>query len=192
MGAILGTIPGWQRDPSWTSGYRIYTGPAYIKYVIPPERLEPWERWEYRARLNITIYLCDSPDLTYPIVIRQIKGILIAGIYPDEYPGGLEQWISDISISEAEELLSRSNMEVVGLVPCDKGYDIETYDEEEVPPKKEREVIIPKIPKYILDQISYLEKRYEKAKSKGERISIRKEINNIKRRYGVPIEKIKD
>lgn len=187
MGAILGTIAGWERDSRWTSGFRIYTGPAYIKYEVPPERLESWERWEYRARLNITVYLCDSPNLNYPVVMREIKGILVVGIYPDEYPGGSEQWISDISIREGEELLSRSNVEVAGLVPCDKGYDVESYDEEEIPPLEKEK--IPKIPKYILSQIEYLEKRYEKAKTKGERISIRKQINKTKRRYGIAIEK---
>jgi hypothetical protein len=186
MGAILGTIAGWERDFRWTPGYRIYIGPPYIKYDVPPERLEPWERWEYRVRLNVTVYLCDTPDLYYPIVIREITGILMVSIYEEEYPGGLDQWVSDISISEAEELLSRSNVEVAGLVPCEKSYDVETYDEQEIRP-----VGKPKPPKYILDQILYLEKKYEKAKTKGERISIRKGINKMKRRYGIPVEKRK-
>lgn len=189
MGAIIGTVAGWERDSRWTPGFRIYVGPAYIKYEIPPERLEPLERWEYRVRLDITVYLCDSPDLTYPLVIREIKGILMVSIYPEEYPGGLEGWIDHISILEAEELLARSNTEVAGLVPCEKGYDIETYDEEEISPAKKVEV--KEIPKYILNQIEYLEKKYEKAKTKGEKISIRKEINKIKRRYNIPIEKRK-
>lgn len=136
MGAILGTVPGWERDARWTPGYRIYKGPAYIKYEIPPERISPERRFEYRVRLDIIIYLCDTPDLIHPLVIREIKGILIVGIYIEEYPGGLEQWISDVSIREAEELLSRSNTEVAGLVPCDKNYDIKTYDEEEILPRR--------------------------------------------------------
>lgn len=189
MGAILGTVAGWERDSRWTSGFRIYTGPAYIKYDVPPERLEPWERWEYRVRIDITVYLCDSPDLTYPLVIREIKGILMVSIYPEEYTGGLEGWVDYISILDAEELLARSNMEVVGLVPCEKGYDIKIYDEEEIPPVKKVEV--PKAPKFILDQIEYLERQYNKAETKGERISIRKAVNKLKRQYGIPIEKVK-
>jgi len=189
MGAILGTVPVWQRDSRWTPGFRIYTGPAYIKYDVSPERLEPWERWEYRVRLDVTIFLCDSPDLTYPVVIREIKDILMVSIYPEEYPGGLEGWIDNISILESEELLARSNAEVAGLVPCDKGYDVNTHDEEEIPPVKKKKVL--KVPNYILSQIEYLEKKYEKAKTKGERISIRKEINKAKRRYNIPIEKRK-
>jgi hypothetical protein len=189
MGAILGTVAGWERDSRWTPGFRIYAGPAYIKYDVPPKRLDPWEIWEYRVRLNITVYLCDTPDLTYPIVIREIKGILMVSIYPEEYPGGLEQWVSDISIKEAEELSARSNIEVAGLTPCDKRYDIETYDEDEIPPAKK--VVPVKVPKPILEQIGYLEEQYEKADTKGERISIRKAINKLKRQYGVPIEKIK-
>ncbi len=189
MGAIIGTVAGWERDSRWTPGFRIYTGPAYIKYEVPPERLEPWERWEYRVRLNITIYLCDTPALDYPLVIREIKGILMVNVYPEEYPGGLEQWVSDISIKEAEELLARSNTEVAGLARCDKSYDIETYDEEEIPPAKK--VVPTKVPKPILGQIEYLEEQYEKAETKGERISIRKAINKLKRQYGIPIEKVK-
>lgn len=189
MGAILGTVAGWERDSRWTPGFRIYEGPPYIKYEIPPTRLKPEEKWEYRVRLNIIVYLCDTPDLTFPIVIREIKGILMVSIYPEEYPGGLDQWVSDVSIREAEELLSRSNVEVAGLVPCEKWYDVETYDEEEIPPVKKVEK--PKIPRYILDRIEYLEDRYREAETRGERISIRKEINKIKRRYGIPIEKRK-
>lgn len=189
MGAIIGTVAGWERDSRWTPGFRIYAGPSYIKYDVPPERLEPWERWEYRVRLDITIYLCDTPDLTYPIVIREIKGILMVSIYPEEYSGGLEQWVSDISIKEAEELLARSNIEVAGLTRCDKSYDIETYDEEEIPPAKK--VVPVKVPKPILEQIEYLEEQYEKAETKGERISIRKAINKLKRQYGIHIEKVK-
>ncbi len=189
MAAIIGTVAVWEKDSRWTPGFRIYVGPSYIKYDVPPERLEPWERWEYRVRLDVTIYLCDSPDLTYPMVIREIKGILIVNIFPEEYLGGLEGWIDNVSMLEAEELLSRSNREVGGLVPCDKGYDINTYEEEEIPPAKKEEVA--KAPKYILSQIEYLERRYEKSKTKGERISIRKEINKIKRRYNITIEKRK-
>lgn len=189
MGAILGTVAGWERDSRWTPGFRIYAGPNYIKYDVPPERLEPWERWEYRVRLDITVYLCDSPDLTYPLVIREIKGILMVSIYPEEYTGGLEGWADYISILEAEELLARSNAEVAGLVHCDKGYDIKTYDEEEIPPAKK--VVPVKVPKPILEQIEYLEEQYEKAETKGERISIRKAINKLKRQYGIPIEKVK-
>ena len=189
MGSILGTVAGWEKDYRWTPGYRIYTGPAYIKYEVPPERLEPEERWEYRVRLNITVYLCDTPDLTFPIVIREIKGILMVSIYPEEYPGGLDQWVSDVSIREAEELLSRSNVEVAGLVPCDKGYDVETYDEEEIPPIVP--VKVSKVPRPIFEQIEYLEEQYKIAETKGERISIRKAINKLKRQYGIPIEKAK-
>ena len=93
------------------------------------------------------------------------------------------------SRSKAEELLTRSHTEIAGLAPCDKGYDINTYDEEEMPPAK-KEVPI-KVPKPILEQIEYLEEQYEKVETKGERISIRKAINKLKRQYGIPIEKIK-
>lgn len=191
MGAILGTVAGWERDSRWTSGYRIYTGPAYIKYEVPPERIPPEKRHEYRVRTDITVYLCDTPDLSYPIVIREITGILMVSIYEEEYPGGLEQWVSDVSIREAEELLARSNVEVAGLVPCEKGYDIKTYDEQYMPPIPVAVPIAPpipvevKIPKYILDQIAYLEERYKEAETVDEKMAIREEIEKIKLRYGI-------
>ncbi len=98
--------------------------------------------------------------------------------------------IGHVSIREAEELVARSNVEVAGLVPCEKSYDIETYDEEEIlPPKLEIPI---KAPKFILDQIEYLEDQYKKAETKGRRISIRKTINKLKREYGIPIEKSKE
>lgn len=192
MGAILGTVAGWERDARWTPGYRIYTGPAYIKYEVPPERIPPEKRHEYRVRLDITVYLCDTPDLTYPLVIREITGILMVSIYEDEYPGGLEQWISDVSIREAEELLARSNVEVAGLVPCEKGYDIKTYDEQYIPPipitipvAPPVPIEVPIAPKYILDQIAYLEERYKEAETVDEKMAIREEIDRIKLRYGI-------
>ena len=200
MGAILGTVAGWERDPRWTPGFRIYTGPSYLKYDIPPERLELYERWEYRVRIDITVYLCDSPNPDYPIVIREIKGILLVGIYPEEYSGGIDQWVSDVSIREAEELVSRSITEIAGLIKCNKGYDLKTYDLEEIPPaekpeeikeKEEKEEKIekveikPKIPTYILEQIEYLEDRYREAESIDERIAIKDEIDKLKMRYNI-------
>lgn len=186
MGAILGTVAGWERDSRWTPGYRIYVGPSYIKYEVPPERIPPEKRYEYRVRLDIAIYLCDSPDLSYPVVIREIKGILMASIYDEEYPGGLEQWTSDVSIREAEELLARSNVEVAGLVQCEKGYDVKTYDEQYIPPAKIR-VPPPVVPKLMLEQIEYLEEQYDEAETIDEKMAIREEINRIKQRYGIPI-----
>lgn len=181
MGAILGTVPGWEKDSRWTSGYRIYIGPSFLKYEVPPERISLEKRHEYRVRLDITVYLCDTPDLTYPLVIREITGILIVSIYEEEYPGGLEQWMSDVSIREAEELLSRSNVEVAGLVPCEKGYDVKTYDESYIPPVP-TEV---KMPKYILGQIELLEEKYKEAETIDEKMAIKEEIDKIKQRYGI-------
>jgi hypothetical protein len=183
MGAILGTIAGWERSSEWTSDNRVYVGPGYIKYEVPPEELRPEERYEYRVTLDITVYLCDSPDLTSPIVTRKISGIKIVGIFKEEYPGGLEQWISDVSIREAEELLARSNVEVAGLVPCEKGYDIRSYDEEEIVPVVPPE--IPRVPRYILGQIEYMERLYREAETVDEKLAIREEIDRLKERYGI-------
>lgn len=182
MGAILGTVPGWERAPEWTSENRIYRGPSYIKYDVPPRRIEPEKRYEYKMTIDVTIYLCDTPDLINPIVVRMIKGIKIISVYEEEYPGGLDQWISDISIREAEELLARSNVEVAGLVPCERSYDIKTYDEEEILPIKK---LPPTVPRYILEQIEYLESRYREAETVDERLAIREEINRLKERYGI-------
>lgn len=183
MGAILGTVRGWEKDSRWTSGYRIYYGPAYIKYVVPPERISPEKRHEYRVRVNITVYLCDSLDLTRPIVIREIKGILLVEVSEEEYSGGLEQWVSDVSIREAEELLSRSNVEVAGLVPCDKGYDVKAYDESYTPP--EIIYVQPPIPKYIIDEIELLETMIEEAETDAERKALEEELTKLKSRYGI-------
>lgn len=178
MGVILGTVPGWEKAPEWTADNRIYIGPAYIKYEIPPIEIPVEKRYEYRVTLDITIYLCDTPDLITPIVIRKIIGIKMIGIFEKAYPGGLDQWISDVSIREAEELLSRSNIEVAGLIPCEKGYDIESYDSEEKIP------VIP-VPEWVFGVIEYMERLYREAETIDEKIAIREEIERFKRRYGL-------
>lgn len=177
MGAILGTVPGWQRSPEWTPDNRAYVGPAYIKYEVPPTRIEPEERYEYRVTIDITVYLCDSPDLMNSLVIRRIEGIKMIGIYAEEYPGGLSQWVSDMSIREAEELLSRSQTEVSGLMPCDKKYDLKTYDEEEILPIK--------VPEFVLKTIEDLEKRKVSAKTIERKEKIQKAIDELKQEYGI-------
>jgi len=51
--------------------------------------------------------------------------------------------------------------------------------------KKIEAVPIPIVPKYILDQIAYLEERYKEAETIDEKMAIREEIDNIKKRYGI-------
>lgn len=186
MGAILGTVPGWQRSPEWTPDNRAYVGPAYIKYEVPPTRIEPEERYEYRVTIDITVYLCDSPDLMNPLVVRRIERIKMISIYAEEYPGGLSQWVSDVSIREAEELLSRSQTEVSGLVPCDKSYDLKTYDEEETLPTRVPEVPkVPEVPEFVLKTIEDLEKRKVSAKTIERKDKIQKAIDELKQEYGI-------
>jgi hypothetical protein len=43
----------------------------------------------------------------------------------------------------------------------------------------------PAVPKYILEQINYLEKRFKEAESVDEKLAIRDEINKIKDRYRI-------
>lgn len=180
MGAILGTVAGWQRSSEWTPDNRIYTGISYIKYDVPPMRIEPEKRYEYRVTIDITVYLCDSPDLMNPLVVRIIEGIKMIGIYAEEYPGGLSQWVSDVSIREAEELSSRSQTEVSGLMPCDKSYDIKTYDEEEILPTK-----VPEVPEFVLKTIEDLEKRKADAKTIERKDKIQSAIDDLKAEYGI-------
>lgn len=183
MGAILGTVPGWQKAPGWAPGNRVYTGPGYIKYEVPPKRLEPGERYEYIVTIDITVYFCDSPDLLNPLVIRSIEGIKMISIYAEEYSGGLSQWISDVSIREAEELHSRSNTEMSGLVPCDKKYDIRTYDEDEIVP-----IIYvpppPKVPADVLASIARLEIRKKRVSPEIAAV-IQFEIDELKKKYRI-------
>lgn len=184
MGAILGTVPGWQRAPGWTSSNRVYTGPGFLRFEVPPVRIPPERRFEYRTVLNITTFLCDSPDLINPLVIRRINGIRIINIFTEEYPGGLEQWVSDVSIREAEELSTRSIIEVAGLVPCERAYGIDEVSSEFIPP-----IVIPPIPppvpKFVLDILELLEQRLREAETVDEKIAIQEEINSLRRRFGL-------
>ena len=52
-------------------------------------------------------------------------------------------------------------------------------------PPEVPKVEIPAIPKYILEQIAYLEERYKEAETIDEKMAIREEIDKIKQRYGI-------
>jgi len=181
MGAILGTVAGWQRDTDWTLLNRLYIGPAYLKFDVPKEKISSEGSVSYKVTVDITVYLCESGDLETPIVTRKIEGIKLIAVYEyDLVPDlDLDIWVESVTIKEAEELVARSSVETAGLVSCEKGYKIHTYDDEKIIPTE------PEIPEFILRTIKDLEIRRDVAKTKGRREAIQKTIDRLKMEYEI-------
>lgn len=186
MGAILGTVPGWQYDDDYSLDHRTYRAPGYYKILMPKKKVTTEERWEYYIEFKVTIYLCDSKNLLYPVVTRRIGSknnpIKIREIRESEQAGGLDRWTYNVTIKEADELLVRSNTETAGLVPCEceqldgQAYNIEIFKQEETVPVEIVPPVIPvppvRVPTIILEQIGILDKRLselEKRKSEIEK-----------------------
>lgn len=186
MGAILGTVAGWQYDDDYSSDHRTYRAPGYYKIMMPKKKVIIEERWEYYVGFKVTIYLCDSKNLISPLVIRRIGSkdnpIKIREIRDSEQAGGLDRWVYNVTTREVEELLARSNTETAGLVPCEceqlngQAYNIEIFEQEETLPVEIIPPVTPvppvKVPTVALEQIKTLEKRLielEKIKSEIEK-----------------------
>jgi len=184
MGVILGTVAGWQRDTDWTLLNRLYIGPAYLKFDVPKEKISPEDSVRYKVTADITVYLCESSDLETPIVIRKIEGIKLIAVYDyDLVPDlDLDIWVESVTTKEAEELVARSSVETAGLVSCEKGYKIYTYDDEKIIPTIPEE---PEIPEFILRTIKDLEIRRDVAKTKVIRKAIQKTIDRLKMEYEI-------
>lgn len=186
MPVILGTVSGWDRGSGWSSTNRIYTGPAYTKYV--GESISQEEAHYYRILLNITVYLYDSPCSGCNVaVVRKINNIEIIGLYNNEFIGGLREWSSIFSISEAEELLSRSLEEVAGLIDCNNcdRYNINITESEYIPPLPPISVI----PQVQINLYNTLIKRIKKENNNIN--NWRREIDTIKEKSTIKAEDIK-
>ena len=206
MGAIIGTVPGWQYDDDYSPDHRTYRAPGYYKILTPKKKVSPEEIWEYYIEFSVIIYLCDSKDLLHPLVTRRIGSkdhlIKIREIRDTEHVGGLDRWAYNVTTKEAEELLTRSQIETAGLAYCEcekldgMAYNIKIFVQEATPPVEVVEVVEvvplievvppkPTIPTYILEQIELLEGRYKEAESVDEKMAIKEEIDRLKERYGI-------
>lgn len=115
MGAILGTVAGWQRDSHYTKDNRTYEGASYIKFFTTKK----YVNYVYNVVADIMIRLCDSPgDVT--AVTRLIEDIDITAERNILYPTGIRGFVKDFTEKEANELLERGIIEVQGLMPCIK------------------------------------------------------------------------
>ena len=61
----------------------------------------------------------------------------------------------------------------------------ETKELKEKLEEKVEVVPVPIVPKYILEQIAYLEEKYKEAETTDEKMAIKEEIDKIKQRYGI-------
>lgn len=61
----------------------------------------------------------------------------------------------------------------------------ETKELKEKLEEKVEVVPIPIVPKYIFEQIAYLEEKYKEAENIDEKMAIKEEIDKIKQRYGI-------
>lgn len=191
MGAKLGYYIGWEYDWDYDAKTnRTYKGIGLLRYRVPAFAVPLEKRHEYRERMNITIYLCDSPGdkkgeevKSQPIVIRRIMGEYIVHIYDEEFTGGLEAWASVIETRWAGYYTAIANEQVGGLRPCEcpqldgKSYKIEVIEREYIPP------ITKEIPKREKELIEMIQERI-KGISPDEAVELNKEIDKILKRYG--------
>lgn len=110
----------------------------------------------------------------------------------------LGSWADRMSRDTAEEAARIACEELsIRFYGCDIGVTNMRYTEmlitpprAPIPPaeKLEKKVEIiptPAVPKYILEQIVYLEERYKEAETIDEKMAIIEEIDKIKQRYGI-------
>lgn len=191
MGAKLGFYIGWQRDEDFDiQTNRTYVGIGLLRYMVPPIAIPTEKRHEYQQRMNITIYLCDSPGekdeeaLRRPIVIRRIKEEYIINVFEEEYPGGLEEWAKSVEEQLGGYYTSQAKGQVAGLVPCEcpqydgKSYKIEVIERRYIPP------ITEELPKWEKERIEYIQSLIKAAESPDEILMYQDEINKILKRYG--------
>ena len=192
MSVRLGTVPGWERSAGWAMDNRVYEGVGPTIDIFPEYAGE--EIAEYWIKFDIIFYFCESPPIS-PVVIRTLRDTMVRQkfVIPLKEPvPSFDKWIehtmSIIARDLAEDIHRMSIIEMGGLRKCgisdEENYIITVTD-------KGFTGAPPKIPKPIIEQIEYLEEQYEKAETKGKRISIRKAINKLKRQYGIPTEKTK-
>lgn len=115
MGAILGTVAGWQRDSQYTKDNRTYEGASYIKFFTTKK----YVNYIYNVVADIMIRLCDSPGDVITVT-RLIEDIDITAERNILYPTGIRGFVKDFTEKEANELLERGIIEVQGLMPCIK------------------------------------------------------------------------
>lgn len=194
MTVRLGTVPGWERSAGWMADNRVYEGIGPTIDIFPEYAGE--EIADYWIKFDIILYFCESPPIS-PVVFRTLKDTLIRQIFvtPLKEPiPNFDKWVEDIISVEArnlaEDIHRMSIVEMGGLRNCgisdednfiitvtDKGYT------GVIPPK------VVKVPKFILDQIEYLERLKKEAETYDEKSALQKEIDKLRQVYGITVEK---
>lgn len=81
--------------------------------------------------------------------------------------------------------------ETLVVKPIEKKEEVEVVEEKEkvkIEEKLKERIPTPlpiPVPRYILEQISYLEERYKEAETVDEKMAIREEIDSLKKRYSI-------
>lgn len=101
----------------------------------------------------------------------------------------LDVWANRMAKDTAEEAARIACEELsIYFYGCDIEVTNLRYTEViSVPPRPPAPPVVPRppIPRYILEQIEYLESRYREAETVDERLAIREEINRLKERYEI-------
>ena len=182
MGARLGTVPGWERISSSTDEPREYIGVGPTKIIYPDHTGN--EIAEYWVRFDINLNYCDSPPIS-PIVIRNLTNILIIQKFI-ETPPDFQEWIDEITDSEALDVYRMSIIEMGGLRDCGEGednYSITITGQGKIEQPKPKPLEIEKL-KEIQRGID-TRKIKEKEKIKQEKIEEESKIEIIKKQVKI-------
>ena len=181
MGARLGTVPGWERISSSTNEPREYTGVGPTKIFYP--RYAGDELAEYWVKFDIELNYCDSPPIS-PVVIRTLTNVLIIQKFI-EPPPNFQEWIDEVTESEALDIYRMSIIEMGGLRECGDpdNYTITITGKGKIEQPKPKPLEIEKL-KEIQKGID-TKKIKEKEKIKQEKIEEEEKIEIIKKQVKI-------
>ncbi len=181
MGARLGTVPGWERISSSTDEPREYTGVGPTKIFYP--KYGGVEIAEYWVRFDVDLNYCDSPPIS-PIVIRTLTNILIIQKFVDN-PPNFQEWINEVTESEALDIYRMSIIEMGGLRECGDpdNYKITIKDNGKIEQPKPTQLEIEKLKEIQKRKDSQKEKDTDKIKQ--EKIEDKSKIEIIKKQVKI-------
>lgn len=181
MGARLGTVPGWERISSSTDEPREYSGVGPTKIFYPKYNGD--EIAEYWVRFDIELNYCDSPPIS-PVVVRTLTNILIIQKFI-EPPPDFQEWIDEVTESEALDVYRMSIIEMGGLRECGDpdNYTITIKEQGKIEPPQPKPLEIEKL-KEIQKERDVI-KIKEKEKFEQEKIEEKNIIEAVKKQVKI-------
>jgi hypothetical protein len=138
------------------------------------------DEYENKPEEDIENWVNRLGDFVARMMCRNACGSLSTSVYCDEGSAQSE------TVYTSEMLVARPSVKEEKQVEEEKVEEEKKLEKIKAKIGKTKvEEIMTKVPAYILGQIEILETRYNEAESTDEKMAIREEIDDLKRRYGV-------